>query len=96
MLTAHPIAVLTPYSAGRVPRPTGDDVKRLVSRGAEVFSTVEPRQVKPRPRSSSVEKTVKDVLKKRRVVARDSGHVRVRARTADPVVELFDGAVRLG
>jgi len=95
MLGNKPIAVLTPYGTGRVPRPAAADVKRLKSRGAEVYSTVQPRSLKPKPRAPSVEKTVKDVLRNRRLITRDSGHVRVRGRAEDLVVELFDGAVQL-
>lgn len=98
MLVPNPIAVVTPFSGGRVRLPQPTDLKRLGSRTTNLYCTSEGAGQPPK-RDSSVEKIVRRVAKKRRVIDGRPGHLRIRWSATDPhgapVVERFDGAYQV-
>lgn len=90
-------ALLTPFAAGRVPRPSDEDVARLKRCTNRLYCTVWPSTKKP-PRRQGVDKTMNEVTKMRRAIHTKSGHIRVRAPldySSDIQIELFDGAKQL-
>jgi hypothetical protein len=94
LLTQDPIAVVTPFP-GAVALPKKSDVTRLCSLTSEVYCTIEGVGKPPR-RDASVERQIKQVAKKRRILQGRAGHVRIRWSATDaaamPVVDLFHGA----
>jgi hypothetical protein len=78
MLTSSPIAVLTPYTRGRTPRPTEDDKARICARTATAYLTAPARAPRSPRRDRAVERTVKEVVRTIRQVQPPVGHVRLR------------------
>jgi beta-lactamase superfamily II metal-dependent hydrolase len=94
MLAEQPIAVLTPFTGGKVRLPKESDVQRLSERTSRLYCTARGAG-QPPPRDSAVEKTLRQFVSERRVVDGRAGHVRIRWSVADdaqPTVDLFDGA----
>jgi beta-lactamase superfamily II metal-dependent hydrolase len=98
MLVRNPIAVVTPFSGGRVHLPRASDLSRLGTRTTSLYCTSEGMGQPPR-RDNSVEKIVKRVTKQRRVIDGRPGHVRIRWSATDATgaaaVETFDGAYQV-
>ena len=95
MLTDEPIACVTPFSRGRLPLPTTTDLRRLAGRTRHVFCTRPTRGPKPRRKLPAVERTAREVVKRRRSMEGPLGHIRVRGSLVDhsPLrVELFGPA----
>ena len=95
MLTDDPVACVTPFSRGRLPLPTTADLRRLAGRTCRVFCTRRARGPKPRRKPATVERTVHEVVRRRRSMEGPLGHIRVRGSLADrsPLrVELFGPA----
>ena len=93
-----PIAVITPYASGATPLPTLDDISRLKRRTSRAYVTAPPTGWSPPRRSNSVERTVSEVVRNRRVILGQMGHVRIRVHTTSltsPRVDLFGTAQRL-
>ncbi|NBB94925.1 MAG: MBL fold metallo-hydrolase [Planctomycetes bacterium] len=99
MMTKEPIAVLTPYAAGRKPRPAKEDVDRIKQVASSAYCSQYPPVRSPHRRSSTVERTMKEVARTRKAIRRVPGHVQARAPLEGPAeafsVDLRDGAVRL-
>ncbi len=98
LLHANPVALVSPYIAGRKRLPSSEDVERLVGRPSELYCTVWPLDRKPSRRNSSVDRTIREMVLSHRSIASIPGHVRLRISVegaVSPVVELFEGARRL-
>ena len=78
LLLSGPIALLTPYARGPKPRPSSTDVARLKGRASHVYCTVVPPVKSPPKRDSTVERTMKEVVKSRMAIERRPGHIRMR------------------
>ena len=97
MLAEEPIACVTPFSRGRSPLPTPKDLRRLRQRTRHVFCTRSARGPRPRRRPAAVERTIREVARRRRSVEGPMGHIRVRGSLSDRLplrVELFGPAFR--
>ena len=95
MLVEEPIACLTPFSRGRSPLPTTKDLRRLRQRTPHVFCARRGRGPKPRLKPAAVERTIREVAKRRRLMEGPMGHIRVRGALSDRTpmrVELFGPA----
>lgn len=96
LLSVRPIAVVTPYSSSRLPKPS--DVRRLCVRTPHVFMTSDPSGYGLPRRDNAIERTLRETVisRSRRALSGHMGHVRVRfdARVtgAQPLVELGSGA----
>lgn len=98
LLMADCHALITPYARGRVPLPKETDVARIKSRTPNVYCTSWPFAKVPR-RRTGVDKTMNDIVKARRAIAKKAGHIRLRvaidAAPSSFSVELFNGASRV-
>jgi hypothetical protein len=74
---SKPIAVTTPYSAGRKPLPTSEDIARISALAGEFYLTSSNPSKANRRRAPAVEKTIRDVGKLTSV-ASPTGIVRLR------------------
>ena len=83
MLAEEPIACITPYSRGRSPLPTPQDLRRLSQRTRHVFCTRPSLGAKPRRKAPAVERTIREVAKRRRRMEGPMGHIRVRGSLSD-------------
>ncbi len=85
-----PIAVLTSYNKGVVPRPSPQDIARLKTRTAAVYHTALPSRSNIR-RDRAVEKEINATVRRRRVLTRPVGQIRLRWKLNDvkPSVELY-------
>ena len=77
MLDAKPIAVTTPYDAGRKPLPTSEDIARISTLAGEFYLTSSSPSKASRKRAPAVEKTIREVGKLTSV-ASTAGFVRLR------------------
>lgn len=68
MLTDDPVACVTPFSRGRLPLPTTADLRRLGGRTCRVFCARRARGPKPRRKPATVERTVREVARRRRSI----------------------------
>lgn len=101
LLMSSPYAVFTPFVRARRPLPTSEDILRLKGYTNRVYCTAWPPALSPPKRDRAVERTLKEVARTRRASRAKPGHIRLRMRAASEradkvVVELFDGARRLG
>lgn len=97
ILSPTPYALLTPFSSGSNPLPSPNDLARLRGRTRHVYCTARPDGWAPRNRGGAVERTLREVARKRRAIIGPMGHIRVRSRigsAANISVELFGGAFR--
>lgn len=97
LLSDQPIAIGTPYSPSRLPRPA--DLSRLCTRTTQVFFTSDSVHY-PRPkRDKAVERTLREIAVKRRALTGRMGHVRVRCDARDlnqlELIQLYNGAHRV-
>jgi hypothetical protein len=99
LLTGEPIALLTPYSRTRSPRPSERDIARIKARGASVYCTTWPPNARNKKRPGVVDRQIREVTKTHRTMPGGTGHLRLRVPLAGPchrdLVEVFDGAVML-
>ena len=97
LLLDQPIAILTPYSPWKLPKPS--DISRLCARASRVYLTSDPAHYGLPRRDNAVEKTLREIAVKRRALAGQMGHVRLRcdARNIgeEPVISLQNGAKQL-
>jgi len=95
LLAQNSLAVVTPFTGGRVRLPRDSDLERLSGRTTKLYCTAAGAG-KPPSRDPSVERSLRTQLRDRRVVAGQPGHVRMRwsatSETAEPKIELFNGA----
>lgn len=98
MLDRSPHAVLTTFSSGK-PLPSDGDVRRILGRASTLHSTSPPKGWSPPRRDAAVERTVREVVTRRRVVRGSMGHVRLRCKIGAPdarfSIELFGSALDL-
>lgn len=97
MLAEEPTACVTPFSRGRSPLPTPKDLRRLGQRTPHVFCTRRARGPKPRRKPRAVERTIREVARRRRPIEGPIGHIRVRGSLSDRLplrVELFGPAFK--
>jgi hypothetical protein len=95
LLVPRPYTALTPYAAGRKPRPSADDILRIKGRARSLYSTVRPLTFNS-PRRRGVDRTIGDVARNRRSLKAVPGHVRIRVpldgNLEEITVMVFDGA----
>jgi hypothetical protein len=95
MLGANPVAVVTPFTGGRVRLPKATDLDRLATRTARLYCTAAGAG-KPPTRDAAVDRNMRLQLAKRSVIEGQAGHVRIRWSSTDhatiPAVEVFNGA----
>lgn len=99
LLMPGPVAVVTPFAAGRSPLPTGTDVERIKARSGVAYCTGRTGGWAPPRRSGAVERTVREMARDRRVLRGPGGHIRLRSRPGSAnqgwSVELFGEAREL-
>ncbi len=100
LLVDRPNALLTPYLRGARPRPSEDDVARILRRTLEACCTVRSSGRPDPRRPAAVERVLRQTMRTRRPMPRTPGHVRFRASMApNPssagAIEMFDGAYAL-
>ncbi len=97
LLLEQPVAILTPHSPSSLPRP--GDIARLCARTRRVFLTSDSARYGLPRRENAVEKTLREMAVRRRALAGQIGHVRLRsdARNVDeePLIFLRNGARRI-
>jgi hypothetical protein len=96
VLSAEPIAVVTPYAKGRRKLPASADLGWLCDRTRAVFVTSYALSKPPRSRPSSIERAMSRAVRDRQALGVDMGQVRVRidATTGTPSVEMLGSAYR--
>jgi hypothetical protein len=99
MLEPAPFALLTPFSSGISPLPTKADRERLLGKTPNLFCTASATSWAPPRRSQAVERTMREVAIKRRVILGPMGQVMLRCNLDDPEntlsVRLFGTAEHL-
>lgn len=97
LLSPHPVAVVTPYSPSALPRPS--DIGRICNSTHSAFLTSDPTQGSIPRRPNPVDKTVRSMALKRRLLTGKMGHGQYRFDACDPsatpVVDLHNGARKL-
>lgn len=88
MLTENPAAILTPFATGGKFLPSAADLNRLHRFTTEVYCTALPGGVKPQRRSGAVDGLANQVARSRRAIRRPTGHVRVRAESSGPSLDI--------
>ena len=88
MLGVEPVACLTPFSKGRSPLPTAQDLRRLAQRTTHLYCTRPARGPRPRRRISAVERTMRQVARRRRTMEGPLGQIRVRGSVIDASSDL--------
>lgn len=95
MLGVNPVAVVTPFTGGRVRLPKETDLERLSKRTSQLYCTASGSS-KPPKRDAAIDRTMRLQTAKRTVIDGQPGHVRIRWSTTDPralpSVEVFNGA----
>jgi len=96
MVSSNPIALLTPFASGVKPLPTETDIARIRAHTSQIYCTASPLGWRSPRRDSTVEKTIKEFVRTRRLVYGPMGHIRVRIPIIkgfdEPNIELFNGA----
>lgn len=77
LLIEKPVAALTTYSRSRLPRM--EELEKLSKHSDNIYLTTSPSGKKVK-RSPTVEKMMKGMVKERRVLNGDIGHVQIRAK----------------
>jgi hypothetical protein len=78
LLLSDPVAVVTPFVRGRTLLPRGEDIARLKTRTRDLYRTADPARWKLPRRDASVERTLREVARNRRVLRGTAGHVQIR------------------
>ena len=99
MATPNAIALLTPFSKGRNPLPNERGIKNIQKHTNRIYITGEVHRGHPPKMDPAVNRTIREMLRTRRVVHGPMGHVRVRCSvlrsTLEPKIELFNGAKQI-
>ena len=99
LLMPAPFAILTPFSRGRKPLPSREDVKRIRERTTKAYSSARLTSTAPAKRNNSVEKTIRRYGWGIRKAYPKQGHVRLRRclgnSKTDWSVDLFGNATHL-
>jgi hypothetical protein len=98
MITANPLAIVTPYSRLPDPLPREHDIRRIKKLTNQLYTTTWPPSSRP-PRRRGVDSDVESATKVRRTLHREPGFVRVRflINHASPIpsIELYGSAKQL-
>lgn len=78
MLEEQVFAALTPYGRGVTPRPSIEDVNRILDRTDNAFSAGTVKLLSPRRQHNSVERTMSEASIKLKRICDKLGHVRLR------------------
>jgi len=91
-----PIALLTPFSAGKRPLPTQNGIKKIQKHTREIYITGPIKRPVPKL-DPAVAKPLKEMVSARRALDGPTGHVRVRIPLAGspPYIEMFEGAIKI-
>lgn len=95
VVSETPVLAVTSYSRGKTPRPSETDFKRLLARTTELYCTTVPGTSLPHL-DRTVERTIKEVVRKRWPIKKNLGHIRIRWKgleDEEPLVELFGDAI---
>ena len=99
LLIPTPFAILAPFNRGGRPLPSEEDVKRILKRTTEAYSSARLSSTALAKRSNSVEKTIRQYGWRIRKAYPKQGHVRLRRRIGNSKsgwsVELFGNATHL-
>ena len=99
MTTPEAVALLTPFASGKKPLRSQDDIEKIRTHTSQIYCTGHPSGWKPLRRDSTVDKTLREIARTRRVVDGPMGQVRVRFSAQqgfdDPTIELFGEAQHL-
>jgi hypothetical protein len=99
LATPEALALLTPYASGTRPLPSRDDIEKIRTHTSQIYCTGNPSGWKPPRRDSTVDKTLREIVRTRRVVHGPMGQVRVRLSPEQgvdsPAIELFGEARHL-
>jgi len=98
MIREKPYAVLTPFSQGNISLPSKKIAEAICQRTDNAYSTAILRR-RPRRSSPSVERTIRETVRRINVVDASMGHVRIRRKIATAANEwstdLFGDAIPL-
>jgi len=96
MASSNPIALITPFASGVKPLPAETDIARIRAHTSQIYCTGSPSGWRSPRRDSTVDKTIKEFVRTRRLVYGPMGHVRVRIAIKKSLdesnIELFNGA----
>jgi hypothetical protein len=96
MVLSDPIALLTPFASGVKPLPSTADIGRIRKHASRIYCTGRPSGWHPPKRDPSVERTIRETVRTRRLIHGRMGHVRVRFKAEEglnnPRIELFEQA----
>ncbi len=100
LLTRHPLAAVTPFTRGPKKLPAPEDRARILSYTDAAFCTANPATAsRPKKRSKSVERAIRETALNFRRAESRSGHIRLSCRniTDEPIwcIELRGTAIRL-
>jgi beta-lactamase superfamily II metal-dependent hydrolase len=96
LLMPSPISIVTPFTAGRLPRPTEGDVNRLLSRTTDLHLAASARTRKPHDLSKVLARVVREHTKEFRRIDDRLGQVRLRVPPGRrPIIEHFGAAKQL-
>lgn len=98
LLHDQPVAILTPFSRGKVRLPSEKDIKRMKDRTRYIYATACAGSKRADRGSGSVARTKREVLRNSHKLVPALGQVRVRMNIHDPRgrVDLLGSAVSLG
>jgi hypothetical protein len=98
LLEAQPVAVLTPFSRGKVHLPTGKDISRICTQTEKTYITA-LKQANLKKRDKVVEKMIQETVKSIKPISYSTGQIRCRIKpeseTSSWKVELFGEAQEL-
>jgi hypothetical protein len=86
-----PIAIMTSYGRGATLRPSKSDLRRIWNRTRHIYCTTLPGKTLPR-RNRTVERTLAEVVKSRRLITREAGHIQMQWSTGGPPKIALTGA----
>lgn len=89
MLGVKPVSIITTMNTHALPKP--GDLERIKNFSSSVFLTTEPL-IRPPARSRAVEEQLGMVVKRRRVIPKFIGHIRVRMLNGAITIELNENA----
>ena len=99
MGASRPIGLLSPFASGKRPLPSNRDLDLIRTHTPHIYITGNPNRGHPLQLDAAVSKTIREMVRFRRVIQGSMGHVRVRyllgRENTEPVIDLFNGAMHL-
>ena len=97
LLVANPVAIATPYGRGRTPRPSEEDVERILARGCRLYLSAPAKGRKSKQYSAAERRAISLAARSLRSVGANMGHIRYRfdINTGLEEVALFGAAREL-